>query len=232
MKRFYKAATIDQFDDGFGVLLDGRPVRTPGRTLIRVTAKPLAEALRDEWTAQGETIDPLAMPMTQLTNTAIDRMAGVRDDTVAELVRYGETDLVCYRADRPQSLVDQQNAAWQPLLDWLRQRYDISLASFTGVLPQPQSSAALARLRQIIAAYDNFALTALHMGATSAGSVVIGLAMMEGAVTAEAAADAAQVDDQHQIETWGADEEAAARLARGRADIEAAWRFRSLLNPA
>ncbi|MCY4191672.1 MAG: ATP12 family chaperone protein [Rhodospirillaceae bacterium] len=232
MKRFYKAASIDQSNDGFGVLLDGRPVRTPGGAPVRVTSKRLAEALSHEWSAQAETINPLSMPMTQLTNTAMDLMADVREDKIAELVRYGNTDLVCYRAERPQTLVATQEAQWQPLLDWLRQHHDINLKTFTGVLPQPQDSSALTRLRETISSYDDFALMALYMGATSAGSVVISLAMMENALTAEAAADAAQVDDRHQIQTWGPDEEAAARLARSREDIETAWRFRSLLTAA
>jgi len=229
MKRFYKAAAVEAVDNGYGIALDGRPVRTPGRVLIRVASEPLATALCDEWDRQGDDVDPLSMPLTQLANTAIDRTPELRAAMIAELVRYGGTDLVCYRADHPQTLVERQDAQWQPLVDWLRQRYDIGLVTVTGVLPQPQSPPALARLERIIAAYDDFGLTALHMGATSAGSVVIGLAMMEGVVDATQAADAAQLDDLHQIEYWGADEDAEKRLKQGREDIEAAWRFRSLI---
>lgn len=229
MKRFYKTASINRDDDGFGVLLDGRPVRTPARALLQVTSLPLAEAISEEWNAQGDKIEPLSMPLTQLTNTAIDRMPDLRDKTITELLRYAETDLVCYRADHPQSLVDRQNKQWQPLLDWLRQRYDIALLTVVGVLPQPQNPAALKQLRRILNAYNDFELTALHMGSVSAGSVVVGLAMMENRITAEEAADAAHLDDTHQIEMWGADEEAEARLAQSRADIEVAYRFQRLL---
>jgi len=228
MKRFYKAAAVDGGDDGYGILLDGRPVRTPGRVLLRVATEGLATALCDEWDGQGDEIDPLSMPLTQLTNTAIDRTPELRDAMIAELVRYGGTDLVCYRADHPQTLVERQDTQWQPLVDWLRQQYDIGLLTVTGVLPQPQNPAALVRLERLMAAYDDFRLTALHMGATSAGSVVIGLALMEGVVDAAQAANAAQLDDLHQIERWGAEEELETRLAQGRADIEVAWRFRSL----
>lgn len=228
MKRFYKAAAVAPGDDGYGIVLDGRPVRTPGRVLLRVPDEPLATALRDEWDSQGDEIDPLSMPLTQLTNTAIDRTPVYRAAMIAELVRYGETDLVCYRAEHPQSLVERQDEHWQPLVDWLRQQYDIELLIVAGVLPQPQNPAALARLERMMAAYDDFGLTALHTGAISAGSVVIGLALMEGVVDATQAADAAQLDDLHQMERWGTDEELETRLAQGRADIEVAWRFRSL----
>ena len=229
MKRFYKVAAVEAFEDGFGVMLDGRPMRTPRRAPIRVATKALAQALCEEWEAQGERIDPLSMPLTQLTNTAIDLTPTRRSETVAELVRYGETDLLCYRADRPRSLVERQDALWQPLLDWLCARHGIDLRAFGGVVPQPQAPQAIARLAQIVGACNDFELAALHMATTAAGSVAIGLATIEGAVTADRAADAAFVDETHQIEHWGAVAAAAARLSRGRADVALAWRFAALL---
>lgn len=229
MKRFYKAAAVETFEDGFGILLDGRPVRTPGRTSIRVASRALAKALCGEWAAQDERIDPLSMPLTQLANTAIDLTPERRRETVAELVRYGETDLLCYRADRPQGLVERQDASWQPLLDWLDRRHGIVLRACRGVLPQPQDPRAIARLGEVVGSCDDFELTALQMAATGAGSVVIGLAMIAGDLSAGDAADAAFLDDRYQIEHWGADPEAEARLSQGRADIALAWRFAALL---
>lgn len=229
MKRFFRAATVEEFADGFGISLDGRPVRTPARAAIRVPSGGLAKALCDEWNAQGDRVDPLSMPLTQLANTALDRMPEARPDTVAELVRYGETDLLCYRDERPGTLADKQEAVWQPLLDWLDRRYGIALHAVDGVLPQPQDPGAIERLAQVVGAYGDFELAALHMAATGAGSIAIGLAMMEGEIDAEQAADAAFLDERHQIEQWGADAEAKARLARGSADIALAWRFGYLL---
>ena len=229
MKRFYAAVAVEAFDDGFGILLDGRQVRTPGRAPVRVASEALSEALRDEWAAQGDRVDPLSMPLTQLANTAIDLTPERRRETVAELVRYGETDLLCYRADRPQNLVERQEASWQPLLDWLRRRHGIALAAVSGVLPQLQDPHAIARLEHVVGGCGDFELTALHLGVTSAGSVAIGLATIAGDITAEEAADAAFLDDRYQIEHWGADAEAEARLALGRADIALAWRFAALL---
>ena len=229
MTRFYETATVRGFEDGFGILLDGRPVRTPARAPVRVATQALAEALREEWAAQGERVDPLSMPLTQLANTAIDLTPERRSATVAELVRYGETDLLCYRAERPESLVERQEALWQPLLDWLDRRHGIALVSVRGVLPQPQNPHAIARLEQVVAACDDFELTALHMAVTCAGSVAVGLAVMAGEISAEEGADAAFLDDKFQIGQWGADEEAEARLVQGQADIAIAWRFGRLL---
>lgn len=228
MKRFYRAATVEEFGGGFGISLDGRPVRTPARTPLVVPSRALAEALCEEWNAQGDRIDPRSMPLTQLANTAVDRMPDARQETVAELVRYGQTDLLCYRAERPETLADRQEALWQPLLDWLQCRFGIALRCVGGVLPQPQDPHAIARLERLVGAYGDFDLTALHLAATSAGSIAIGLALLEGQITAERAAEAAFLDERHQIEQWGADEEAEARLARGHDDIALAWRFGQL----
>ena len=229
MKRFYKTAAVEEFAGGFGISLDGRPVRTPARAALCVPSRALAEALCEEWNAQGETIDPRSMPLAQLANTAIDRMRDARRETVAELVRYGETDLLCYRADRPQSLVERQDALWQPLLDWLRRRHGIALRAFRGVVPRPQAPQAVARLAEVVGACDDFGLAALHTGATAAGSVAIGLAVLDGEIAAERAVEAAFLDDLYQIERWGADAEAEARLSQGRDDIALAYRFAALL---
>lgn len=229
MKRFYSAAAVEEFDSGFGISLGGRPVRTPARAALRVPTRALAEALCEEWSAQGDHVDPLSMPLSQLANTAIDRMPDARRETVAELVRYGETDLLCYRAERPEALVAQQATLWQPLLDWLQRRHGIALRTVVGVLPQQQDPHMIARLERVIVAHDSFALTALHMGTTGAGSIAIGLAMMEGEISAEQAAAAAFLDVRHQIKQWGADEEAEARLAHGSADLALASRLGHLL---
>ncbi len=228
MKRFYRAATVDVSAGGFAVSLDGRPVRTPARAALCVPSRALAEALCDEWNAQRERVDPRSMPLTQLANTAIDRIPDGRQEIAAELVRYGETDLLCYRAERP-TLAERQDELWQPLLDWLERRFGITLHAVSGVLPQPQGRRAIERLKEVVGAYDDFGLTALHMSVTAAGSIVIGLAIIDGEITAEQAAAAAFLDDRHQMEQWGADEEAEARLARGCADLALSWRFGHLL---
>ncbi|MCY3829619.1 MAG: ATPase [Rhodospirillaceae bacterium] len=229
MKRFYKAAAVEEVDGGFGISLDGRPVRTPARAALRVPSRALAEALCEEWNAQGETVDPRSMPLTQLANTAVDRMPAARRETVAELVRYGETDLLCHRAERPGTLADRQEAVWQPLLDRLQSRHGIALRAVSGMLPQPQDPHSMARLERVVGACGDFELTALHLATTSAGSIAIGLAAIEGDIAAGQAAEAAFLDECYQIERWGADAEAEARLSQGRDDIALAYRFAALL---
>src|SRR5881392_2104003 len=143
MKRVYKQAAARAAEGGWGVALDGRPMRTPARHELVVPSAALAEAIAAEWDAQQDDIRPATMPLTRLAATAIDRTRAQRDLVIAETANYAGTDLVCYRAERPPELIARQQAEWQPLLDWAMQRYDASLAVTNGVLPQPQSPAAL-----------------------------------------------------------------------------------------
>ena len=226
MRRFYQNAAVGA--DNL-VLLDGRPVKTPGRAPLAPPGASLAAAIVDEWNAQGETIDPRAMPLTSLANAAIDRIAPAREAFADGLAAYGGSDLLCYRADGPAPLVARQAEHWDPLLDWARGRYDIAFTVTAGVTHRPQPPETLERLAAAVHARHPFELAGLSPLVTVSGSLVIALALAEGAVGLDQAWTAAALDEQWQAEQWGEDEEAAKALAGRRRDFEAAARFLSLL---
>ncbi len=230
MKRVYKQATTRRAEAGWGVALDNRTMRTPGRKDLIVPSEALAAAIAAEWESQRDEVRPATMPLTRLAATAIDRTVNQRDQVVLETANYAATDLVCYRADHPPELAERQESAWQPLLDWAMLRYDAVLAVTSGVIPVRQSASALRAFAAAVAAQDDFRLTVLHTLTAACGSVVIALALLEGRVDAEAAFAASQIDETFQIEAWGEDAEAAARRRALAADIESATRFLSLLN--
>jgi chaperone required for assembly of F1-ATPase len=231
MKRFYKAASVAPADagDGFALLLDGRPIRTPARNPLVVPTCGLAEAIAAEWNAQGEEVDARAMPLTGLANAAVDRVAPDPQGFARSLAAYGETDLLCYRAEAPQPLVARQAEAWDPLLQWARRRFDVDFEVASGIVHRPQPEPALDRLRRAVAARDPFALAALSPLVTISGSLIVALALAEGAIGLEPAWAAAMVDEAWQAEQWGEDALAAAALAARRREFEAAARFLSLL---
>ena len=225
MKRFYKAAHVREG----AVLLDERPVKTPARHALALPTAALAEAVAAEWNAQGEEVDPRAMPLTGLANAAIDRVAPDKEAFAAGLALYGESDLLCYRADAPAALVARQAAAWDPILAWARRRYDVDFAAVTGIVHRAQPAHTIAQLRQAVAARDSFELAALSPLVTISGSLLVALALAEEAIDLEPAWAAATVDEAWQAEQWGEDEEASARIALRRAEFEAADRFLRLL---
>jgi chaperone required for assembly of F1-ATPase len=188
----------------------------------------LAAAIAEEWQVQGDKIEPHTMPLMQLAATAIDRLADDRVGLVAETAGYGSSDLVCYRVEEPPVLVRRQAEAWQPLVAWAAERYDVALNVTVGIVAVEQPPHALGTFRRVLEACDLYALTALAAMTGSAGSLVIALALAEGRLGADEAADAALLDELFQAEKWGSDPEAERRRAAIRADLQAAKRFHTL----
>lgn len=230
MKRFYKTAAASPVEGGAAVLLDGKPLKTPAKAALRVPTLSLAEAVAAEWQAQSDDIRPMTMPITRLVATAIDRVTDARAPAMQEIVRYGDTDLLAYRADGPADLVDRQEAAWQPLLDWFRARYDIHMMVTRGVIAVRQLADLRIRLEAVCESYDAFRLTGLHAVVTATGSVVLGLAMAERRIGPEEAFRLSQLDELYQAELWGRDSEAEARRAALAEDLKAVARYFDLLD--
>jgi chaperone required for assembly of F1-ATPase len=229
VKRFYKSAGVTEAPEGFGVALDGKPVRTPAKQPLVVPTQALAEAIAEEWLAQGETVDPRRLPLTRLASIALDLVAPRRAAVVAEVVNYGGTDLVCYRAEQPPELAERQHAIWQPLIDWATLRFDAPLAVTSSILPVAQSAGTIKAFEAAASAYDTHRLAALHLATAACGSLVVALALVERHLDAEAAFGAAELDESYEIERWGEDAEQARRRAGLKDDIALAARFVSLL---
>ncbi|KFG89690.1 ATP12 ATPase [Sphingobium herbicidovorans NBRC 16415] len=230
MKRFYKDVAVVPGDMGHEIQLDGRPVRTPARAALALPTVRLAEAVADEWRLQGETVDPRTMPFTGLANGAIDQITPNRDSFAAGIARYGTSDLLCYRAEGPVELIGREAAAWDPLLDWARRRYDVTFRVTHGIIPVDQPSETLERLEGAVMAYDPFMLAGLSTLVTLSGSLVCGLAVVEGGHDADTVWMASEIDEAWEIEQWGEDAEAAARSARRREEFAMAQRFCALVS--
>lgn len=221
MRRFYKTVSVEPAGSGFAIALDGKPMRTPARAELVLPTRRLAEAIAAEWGAQGDMIKPAEMHRTQLAATAIDRVGPNREAVIDEIAAYGGTDLLCYRAEEPQSLIERQNAVWQPHLDWCAVAYDAPLAVTRGVMHKAQPAPSLEALRRAVAAYDDMHLTALHTATSLLGSLVLGLALVTRRIGPDKALAASLVDEDFQIERWGEDAEAMRRRAAVRTELAA-----------
>ena len=229
MKRFWKEVAVVERADGFGIALDGRPLKTPARADLVVAERPLAEAIASEWAECGENIDPRAMPLTGFANAAIDRIAADPATFAKNLAQYGESDLLCYRAEHPPLLVDRQAAAWDPLLVWARRRYDVDFEVSGGIMHVAQPAETIAKLAQAVTAMEPLPLAALSPMVTIGGSLVAALAVAEEAVTPDDAWLAVSLDERWSAEQWGADAEAEAMLEARRRDFLAGARLLELL---
>jgi chaperone required for assembly of F1-ATPase len=221
-KRFYSQAHVGEAESGsFPLQLDAKPVKTPARRLLAVPTRALAEKIADEWNAQQEVIDPARMPLTRLANAVIDAVADATGPVADDVAQYVGSDLLCYRADAPQGLVERQTRAWDPVLAWARDALGARFVLAQGVMHVAQPGEAIAAARAKIPA-EPWRLGAVSTITTLTGSGVLALALSAGAIDAEAAWAAAHVDEDWQMSQWGRDEVALERRAYRYAEFQAA----------
>lgn len=218
MKSFYREVTVV---DG-AILLDSRPVKTPARASLTLPSSALADAVAGEWRAQGDRIDPRTMPLTGMSNAAIDRISPDPAGFARPLAAYAGSDLLCYRADAPADLVQRQAEIWDPLLAWAQGQYDVHFTVATGIVHAAQPAATVTRLEEAVLARTPFELAALSPIVTIGGSLIVGLALVENAIDADRAFAATHLDEMWQAERWGEDALALAAREARRQDFMAA----------
>lgn len=223
IRRFYESVSVAE--DGAGIMLDQRRLRTPRGAPFVSPTSALAHTVAAEWDAQVEHILPARMPVTQLAFAAVDANSGRRDELVAHIAKYVETDLLCHRAESPEALVERQDAVWEPIVSWARAHLGAAPPVVRGIIAAPVDPAFTRDISDRARGLDDFRLTGLAHGVGISGSTLIGLALMEGALSPEKAFEAAALDDLWSLERWGEDAEARTRLDRLRADFAALGRF-------
>ena len=218
-KRFYKDVDVRQEPSGFATLLDGRAIKTPAGAMMLAPTRALGDAVAAEWRGQGEALKPESMALTKALNTGLDRISANRPAIVADLAKFANSDLLCYRAGAPAELVRRQVQAWDRWLAWSAERYRARLAVTTGVTHIAQTDDALAAIRRAMEEQDEHRLVVLHAGVTITGSAVLGLAFVTGEISAQDVLAAAEIDAAYQAELWGLDAEAEKAHANRLADL-------------
>jgi len=234
MKRFYNEASAQPAADREGwyrILLDGKPVKSPAKADLLVPGQDLTQSIVTEWADQAEQVLPETMPMMTFAATATDRVEPQREAVAAEVAGYGASDLLCYRADQQPDLLAKQQAAWDPLLGWAKEAFGCEFVVTDGLMPVAQPNSTLMLLAREVGRMDSHRLTALHTMVSAMGSLILGLSVLHKYSAPEEAFRLSQVDEDHQADLWGRDEEAEARRARLRAEVETAHRFLGLLPP-
>lgn len=217
-RRFYEHAGVAPAEGGFGVLLDGRSVKTPAKQALVLPSEDLAQAVATEWDNQVEHINPFTMPLTRLAHVALDRMGQVREAAAAELVKYASTDLLCYRSEDAE-LAERQAKLWDPYLAWSKSALDAPLVATQSISAIAQPEASLQALNDRALALDDLRLTALVSAAPILTSAVLAFALLEEEADGEAVWAASRVEEDFQIERWGEDHEAAEAAANKRRDL-------------
>jgi chaperone required for assembly of F1-ATPase len=235
IRRFYREVTVQVANGqpaggGWQVMLDGRRVKTVAGAPQIVPTQSLAEALAAEWARQGEKIDPSDLPLRDMADFAIDIAAPGKAALAQELVAYGDTDTLCYRADPDEPLHVRQLEVWEPLLRDFEQRHGVQMVRVSGIVHRPQDKSALAALEARMGQENPFALTGLDMMTKLAASLTTGLLALDEDNESRARQlwQAACLEEEWQADLWGREYEAEQRRARREADFLRAWRFSRL----
>jgi chaperone required for assembly of F1-ATPase len=225
-RRLYDQAAVEHAGAEYRITLDGKPVRTPAGRALAAPELALAEAIAAEWQAQRDVIDPAQMPLTRLANAIIDGVTDSPAVVAADIEKYLASDLVFYRAHAPAELRARQAQHWDPVLAWASDALGAHFRLGEGIVHVPQPEAALKAAAGAIPADPILAelwrLGALHAVTTLTGSALIALALSRGALSADAAWQAAHVDEDWHMEQWGNDELALERRASRFAEFAAA----------
>lgn len=212
-KKFWTTVSVSEDSEGFGILLDARPVKTPAKRLLVTPTRAYAEAIAAEWEAQEGQIDPGAMPFTRTANAALDKVAIQHGEVADMLAAYGDSDLLCYRAEHPEELVARQAQIWDPVLAWAARDLGATLEVRQGIMPVPQKNEVLVHLTGQVHAFSDFELAAFHDLVSLSGSLILGFAAAHGHQDSKAIWDISRLDEIWQAEAWGADDEAEAAAA-------------------
>lgn len=224
-KRFYRDVTVEARDGQWFVLLDGREIKTPGKTRLSVPTETIAKVLAEEWDDQETVIDPGTMPATRIANSAIERVSDSLQAVADDIVTYAGSDLLCYRADTPEALVKRQAEAWDPVLAWVQSDIGARFVLGEGVMPVKQPSEALREFGSALKPLDAFQLAGLHVVTTLTGSAILALSILKRHMSAAEAWMSAHIDEDFQIEQWGEDDEAMTRRAIRWLEMKAACAF-------
>lgn len=208
MKRFWDVADAVEVEGGFTVHLDGRSIKTPGKSALVVPTRVMAEQMAQEWDAQPNEINPETMPVTKSANSAVDKVTPQFDAVADMLGEYAGTDLLCYRAEQPEELVKRQAEQWDPVLEWCTKTFQTPLNPVSGVMFAAQPASSLVALRALLDEMTAFELTAMHDLITLPGSFVIGLAAIHKYASPQELWELSRLDERYQQEQWGLDDDA------------------------
>lgn len=212
-RRFYRDVSVAEVEGGFGVLLDGRALKTPKGAKLAMPSRAVAEQVAEEWATQGEHLELARMHATRLANTAVEAVAVAREAVAEQMAQYAGSDLLCYFAEGPEALVARQEADWGAVLAKAEGAEGLRFVRTAGVVHCDQPPETLARMREIALGLGDFDLAGFAFAAGLFGSTVLGLALQRGWLSADEAFDLSRLDETFQEEKWGVDAEAAERAA-------------------
>ena len=223
-KRFWKNVHVVPSEARYLIKLDDKILKTPAKRQMELPTEALAKKVASEWDEQVEEIDPTTMPFTKSANAALDKVSEQFEEVGSLLGEYGDTDLLYYRADSPPELQKRQKIGWDPIVKWAENTFKVKINCGTGIVYIPQNEQMFSEIRIKISNLSIFELTAFYDMVSITGSLILGLAIINGRLSAEEAYQLSRVDELWQLEQWEDSAEGSFTTFRRRLRIITAWR--------
>ncbi len=236
MKRFYKVVTTSQTPNGFEIHLDGRPVKTESKRVLCTENENIATHIMREWAEQEEVIIPDRMPLTQILNTRIDRVSNVqeRDGMSKAVLKYIDTDLICYLAADPPELFEAQEKIWAPVRTFLTEKFGCDLQVTETIAAIKQDEALHEIMRDYVQGLNDELFTLLQLVTSVSGSLFLAVAFVEKNITSDELYRACYIEEDfkdalYNIDKYGRDPALEEKQDAVKRDMDAAALYLSCL---
>ena len=208
MKKFWKIVQVKKkLKNSFEILLDKRILKTPMQKDLIFSNYKIAKETALEWDIDEKEINTENMVFYGLISTAIDKISNDKVSYIENVLGFINTDLICYRADGPNELVDLQNSSWNPIISFIKKYLDVEVKFFTGVMPSKQSFEIFIRLKTLINSFSDIEISALHRMTNLTGSIFISICILKGDVLKNKAFELSFLDELYQAKNWGIEQE-------------------------
>lgn len=232
MKRFYQHVTVAAVDGGYGIFLDGKPVKTPAKNILICANEDVANILAAEWQAQKDAVLPDTMPANQIVITGIDNLRD-RTDIERHICDFIDTDMVCYRSDQS-PYREAQAQKWDGFCAYFTSRTNIDVRTTDALAPIAQDRAAHEHFAKYVAGLDLLKLIIFETMVEETSSPLVAFSFMDGQADAATIYDAVMADDMikaeiYDEELYGAAPDQEKKRVKLRAVFDAAEKLRDAL---
>ena len=136
----------------------------------------------------------------------IDKIKKNKNNYLQEIFKYINTDLICYRAEKPDDLVKLQTKMWNPILDRF-EKEDLKFNQFVGVMPRSQPKSSIEKFKKKFKKYDEFEISCFLKLTQITGSVILSYSLLKKYFSEKYIFDCSVLDEKWQSKQWGEIEE-------------------------
>ena len=209
MRKFWKTVKVKKnSSNSYEILLDKNVLKTPLQKDLIIQNSKIAEEIYKEWNQDTNILDTDAMIFYGIISTSIDKISNDRILYINDILDFVDTDLICYRAEGPNDLVQWQSKNWDPILLKVEKYINNKIDVFKGIMPLKQNKGIKFKITKFLTKFSDLEIIALHKITNITGSIFLSLCILNNDIIKEKVFELSHLDELWQAENWGYEEEA------------------------